>query len=878
MAPKLHPPSPATVDLTTSATADEQVFDIISISSSNNASPAPRSRDSSVPVVTHSRLAPSRRRIAPENRMRGARRGGSGGKGKARAKKDAEPEIPEVFAEMVKEDRKRERGGRDGRDGTSGVESAGEPSSAVKRRRTGEARAGPSTTVTPLKKLRTTAGNEMDAEESTGSRPSARSAKAAGGSKGKAIVVEASEAEDEEADMPAAAAESSSEDEYEASSDDDESDVDWEDVELGSKPMNTTMIAPQLEPEPDPEPAKPLELILNDPKARRAAGPARRKITAVERRIRLETHKMHMICLMQHVALRNRWCNDSEVQRNLRPLMPKESYDKIHHNPRDQQFRRSKLFLEGLQETVDVFKEKFKITQRGLAAAKWMELEDLKKWKVPPDSEGLITKEVFTAASKTLKGSRDLGAQLFCALLRSAGVNTRLVSSLQVLPFSFATKNTPKKPQPTLIPYASLSDSDSEAAPAPPTPLPRRQFGRGRRPPVPPPLPPASASKKKKRSKIQEPGIVESPHPVYWIEAWSTPAQKWIAVDPLVTGSVGKPSTLEPPKSDLLNTLAYTIAFEAPTHAVDVTRRYARSFSGATRRLRVTSTKDGSKWLRKLLRHFERAHTLDRDQLEAAELAQRELAEPIPANVGDLKGHPLFALKRHLKQNEVIHPERAAGRLTIGSGPKKGVETIYRRSDVKAVKTPDQWYRVGRTVLAAEETVPLKFTAARRKLNRRGDKRDDGGEEEEEQRPNVPMYSIDQTTLYVPPPVTAGKVPKNRYGNLDVFVPTMVPAGGIHIPSPLAARACQVLGIDHAAAVTGFDFKNRAVTAVIKGVVVASEFAAAVEETVEGLEWEAEQEADEARRDAAVGLWRRWVLRLRIRARLGIEEAAGVAE
>lgn len=48
----------------------------------------------------------------------------------------------------------------------------------------------------------------------------------------------------------------------------------------------------------------------------------------------------------------------------------------------------------------------------------------------------------FRDASKDLSGSRDLGAQLFCALLRSAGVTTRLVCSLQVLPFTFAQKGT----------------------------------------------------------------------------------------------------------------------------------------------------------------------------------------------------------------------------------------------------------------------------------------------------------------------------------------------------------------------------------------------------------------------------------------------------
>lgn len=42
----------------------------------------------------------------------------------------------------------------------------------------------------------------------------------------------------------------------------------------------------------------------------------------------------------------------------------------------------------------------------------------------------------FQEAARQLKGSHDLGAQLFCALLRSVGVQSRLVCSMQPLGFS----------------------------------------------------------------------------------------------------------------------------------------------------------------------------------------------------------------------------------------------------------------------------------------------------------------------------------------------------------------------------------------------------------------------------------------------------------
>jgi xeroderma pigmentosum group C-complementing protein len=61
------------------------------------------------------------------------------------------------------------------------------------------------------------------------------------------------------------------------------------------------------------------------------------------------------------------------------------------------------------------------------------------------------------------------------------------------------------------------------------------------------------------------------------------------------------------------------------------------------------------------------------------------------------------------------------------------------------------------------------------------------------------MYAESQTVLYRPPPVTnvsqklidnrkhahnhiQGKVPKNDFGNIDLYVDTMLPSGAVHIP------------------------------------------------------------------------------------------------
>ena len=125
-----------------------------------------------------------------------------------------------------------------------------------------------------------------------------------------------------------------------------------------------------------PAPPATLELTLNDPAI---SHQTRRKITAVDRRIRLETHKLHLICLLYHVKLRNRWIDLPEVRNNLPAVIPQSALNKLHHDPADQQFRRSKLFVDGLRESAQVFSKKWKINHRGLVTPQWHEPEKLKQ-------------------------------------------------------------------------------------------------------------------------------------------------------------------------------------------------------------------------------------------------------------------------------------------------------------------------------------------------------------------------------------------------------------------------------------------------------------------------------------------------------------------
>lgn len=314
--------------------------------------------------------------------------------------------------------------------------------------------------------------------------------------------------------------------------------------------------------------------------------------------------------------------------------------------------------------------------------------------------------------------------------------------------------------------------------------------------------------------------------------------------------------------------MSYVIAFENDGTARDVTRRYVRAYNAKTRKSRVEVTQSGERWWRKVLMLFNRPYDLDRDQVEDAELAAKEAAEEMPRNVQDFKDHPYYALERHLRRNEVIHPKREVGRVTAGKagagGTDKALESIYRRRDVHIVKSADSWYRLGREIQAGEQ--PLKRVQPRR--GREAKVEEDEPVDGDEDGAGTGLYAPFQTVTYEAPPVVNGRIPKNEYGNLDIYVPTMVPKGGIHIVHPETSRAAKILGIDYADAVTGFEFRGRHGTAVIKGAVVATEYAEVVQAVISGFE-DQRAEAEELRRSReAVRMWKRFMVGLRIKERI----------
>ncbi|EXJ69203.1 uncharacterized protein A1O5_07239 [Cladophialophora psammophila CBS 110553] len=608
----------------------------------------------------------------------------------------------------------------------------------------------------------------------------------------------------------------------------DESDVEFEDVDLEPATGEVAEHG-QLE-------QKTLELDLSSTNTSRRAVQRREPIGLAERKLRLEVHKAHIVFLLAHLDCRNRWCNSESVHSVLKPLVSRKVISLLHVNESEPQYRRSHSFNKGIEEICALWREQWKITARGIKRAHWR--EDVDAVKESDDAEDLIDFDDFKAAAVSRSGSRDLGAQIFCALLRSVAVDARLVCSLQVLPFSGVAKGqTPEKPKPQYL-YAPVQNYGSASRDTKTTTEPER-----------------APKPKKKR-------IVESPFPIFWVEVFSPSVQTWIPLDPLVRNTINKPKTgFEPPASDQQNSMTYVIAFDDDDSAKDVTRRYTQWYNAKTRTQRVESTKGGEKWWEVTMNHFRKPFSEIRDEIEDASLIKRAESEPMPKNIQDFRGHPIYVLERHLRLNEVIHPRHEVGKVSSGAMKSAKLESVFRKRDVHVCRTAEAWYRRGRDVNEGEQ--PLKRVVPKRQRNRNTPAAEDL-DNEEEAHEGMALYAEYQTSLYEPPPVVDDKIPRNAYGNLDVYVPSMIPAGAVHIRHPLASAAARVLSIDYADAVTGFQFRGRKGTAVIDGVVVSMHMTNAMINVIEGLEAQAAEEVLEARTRVILATWKRWLTALRV--------------
>ncbi|KAK0487733.1 hypothetical protein IW261DRAFT_1558782 [Armillaria novae-zelandiae] len=691
---------------------------------------------------------------------------------------------------------------------------------------------------------------------------------------------------------------------------DSEDDIDWEEVEVEAQERH-------------------LEITLHErPKSKDQL--KKKGISHAERVLRINCHKIHTVSLLANAWVRNKWLNDELLHARLMSFVPmsiQTSFAMIHKSRVPHQTKRGRMFEKALDTLVKWWYESFfEVLPEGHIRNRTFDfvqrcmplgsLTQTAEEEPPLDTETLqdiLDDDVERIKSpKSLMkhalmqcGSRDTGAQLFTALCRGLGLPARLVVSLQSVPWQAGVgKPKPKydKKKKNRVPEDGEVDDETPVASTSASSLSGGTFkGEGLRLDG-APVGKSDKAKGKEKAKptvklrnTKSKGNVlgaavpkkedpTSTPPVFWTEVFSRPDGRWIPIDPL-HAIVNKRNVFDPTGISQQNRLVYVLAIEEDGYARDVTRKYARQYGAKVAKVQGGAVTGGGgkgreAWWERVVSTVTRPYRLNRDDVEDVELESAQIREGMPTTIAGFKDHPVYVLARHLKQTEAIHPPPPD---TPEMGKFRG-EPVYPRSAVVSLKTAENWLRSeGRAV--REGVQPMKMTKSRpgtigrmRELEILKDSlREAGGTADDQVEVMHGLYARSQTELYVPRPVVDGKVPKNDFGNIDLYVPTMLPRGAVHVPLKGVQKLAKKFGLDYAEAVTGFEFKKRRAFPVLEGVVVAAEN----EQVLLDAYWESEQDAQEKarakREEKAIKRWTRLIHGLRIRRRLQ-EQYAGCGE
>ncbi|KXJ68158.1 hypothetical protein RP20_CCG005379 [Aedes albopictus] len=325
----------------------------------------------------------------------------------------------------------------------------------------------------------------------------------------------------------------------------------------------------------------------------------------------------------------------------------------------------------------------------------------------------------------------------------------------------------------------------------------------------------------------------------FWIEFYSDKDKRWITVD-LFTGKINCVDYLA---RHATSPISYVFGFDNRGHIKDVTPRYVQHWNNVSRMLRVEP-----KWLEKALKPFQAKKTA-REKLEDEELNKIHIDKPLPTTIAECKNHPLYVLKRHLLKFEALYPADVPS-----LGFVRG-EAIYARECLFVLQTREKWYKQGRVVKPFETAYKVVKCWRYDKLNN-------------EWLGNQPcdIFGVWQTEEYDPPTAENGLVPRNEYGNVELFTPKMLPKKTVHLQR--LNRVCRRLGIDCAPALTGFEKARMRMVPVYDGFVVCEEFATKVVE-----EWYKEMEEEDRREQEkfekrVYGNWKRLIKGLLVRRKL----------
>ncbi|CAH0552006.1 unnamed protein product [Brassicogethes aeneus] len=327
-----------------------------------------------------------------------------------------------------------------------------------------------------------------------------------------------------------------------------------------------------------------------------------------------------------------------------------------------------------------------------------------------------------------------------------------------------------------------------------------------------------------------------------WCEVFLEAEEKWISVD-VVFGQI---HCVKEIFSRASHPISYVVAWNNNNNIRDISARYCQNFNTVTRKLRIDA-----KWWESSLKPFEGTKTV-RDKEEDDEMERQQLEKPLPTVIGEYKNHPLYALERHLLKFEAIYPPEPP---ILGYVRK---EPVFPRNCVYVLKSRDIWLKEAKTVKMDEK--PYRSVKARPKYDKLSNKKITDQ--------MLEVFGPWQVEDYDPPTAQNGVVPRNAFGNVDLFKLCMLPKKCVHLQLPGLNKVARKLNIDCAAAIVGFDFHGGWSHPTYDGFVVCEEFKDTLIAAWEEEQIEIEKKEGEKIDKRVYGNWKRLIKGLLIRERL----------
>lgn len=505
-----------------------------------------------------------------------------------------------------------------------------------------------------------------------------------------------------------------------------------------------------------------------------------------EKQKRVSLHYLSMLTYTLHARHRNELLSGKKVQKVLKKMIP-DQVKKVHKKfkKNDNKSEADEQLIYILKYLIKWFRKNFKHDSNGLRVLGYS--TDAKRF--PNNAKPIGNENELINVIKKFQHNRDTGAQLFTALLRSLGFESRLVFSLPLL----SPRSTTPQPKPNLEILKVNKDND----------------------------------------------LI---YPYYWTELVNPldpseiiiletqcfyEEEKRLLRITRYGGSLNQSYTDQfyPIHNQFCQmSMYYVLSFTNNGLILDVSSRYMKDISYRWfNRLDLRTDLGKSALLfQSMLRILNKDKYYSSD--DNKELDQlRDMAMnnyTIPSTFSAMKSSPNFITPSTLRYNEVI---------ISGTTPVKKVrlrdkkEPVYFKNSILYGKSEQQWKFLGRSIKPTAHPIKYAKATPRTIYNKRIFNQN---EIENSGLNQVPLFSFDQTCPYIKMKVTKidGKqvLPRNKYGNIEIFRDNMIPDDCVwlkltDIENILKNRA-QFVSV-----VTGFSFKSGQAYPVKQGVVILKE-------------------------------------------------------